>query len=382
MENKKEPPLVVHVIYQLGIGGLENGLVNLINKTPKTRYRHAIICLKGVTDFQERIKRDDVEIYELHKREGNDFSVFIRLYKLLKKLNPAVVHTRNLTAIECQLPAFLAGVKYRVHGEHGWDSFDPDGSNRKYQTLRRLFRPLVQKYIPLSTHLECYLKDKIGVPAGKIRRICNGVDTTKFHPLEEGDGHPEAYPFLDNKLFVIGTVGRMHGVKDQITLVKAFIRLLEKRPEQRDRLRLVLIGEGPLRAEAIALLSSSGDEALAWLPREREDIDLILRRFDLFVLPSKAEGISNTILEAMASRLPVIATDTGGNPDLVVGGKTGMLVPCEDPEEMALALTCYVDDPRLIKEQGEQGLIRVMEQFSLNKMVEKYLSLYDELLGK
>jgi len=382
VEKSEESPLIAHVIYQLGIGGLENGLVNLINQTPKTRYRHAIICLKGATDFKERINRDDVEIYELHKREGNDFSVFIRLYKLLKQLKPAVVHTRNLTAIECQLPAFLAGIKCRVHGEHGWDSFDPDGNNRKYQLLRRAFRPLVQRYIPLSAHLESYLKDKIGVSEGKIRRICNGVDTTKFHPLEESDGEPEpeSYPFHDNRLFVIGTVGRMHGVKDQITLVKAFINLLEKRPDQRDRLRLALIGDGPLREEAIALLTSTGNEALAWLPGERDDIDLILRRLDLFVLPSKAEGISNTILEAMASGLPVIATNTGGNPDLVVSGKTGMIVPCENPDEMASVLALYVDASQLAKEQGEQGLARVLAQFSLDKMVENYLGLYDELL--
>jgi sugar transferase (PEP-CTERM/EpsH1 system associated) len=376
------PPRVVHVIYSLGVGGLENGLVNLINQTPSDRYYHTIICLKEATDFKKRIKSEGVEVFELHKREGNDLSIFLRLYKLLKKIQPDIVHTRNLSAIECQLPAFLAGVRYRVHGEHGWDVFDPDGSNRKYQLLRKVFRLLVQRYIPLSSHLENYLKDKIGVPEGKISRICNGVDTVKFHPIQKSDSMPVGYPFSHKGLFVIGTVGRMHGVKDQITLVKAFISLLGKRPRQRDRLRLVLIGDGPLRNEAITLLSSAGYSDLAWLPGKRDDIDIVLRRFDLFVLPSQAEGISNTILEAMASGLPIVATETGGNPDLVVSGKTGALVPCKDPEKMALALSDYVDDPQRVREHGEQGLARVMEQFSLNKMVENYLGLYDEMLNK
>ena len=382
MNSEKNPPLVVNVIYSLGVGGLENGLVNLINQTPPSRYRHTIICLKEATDFKNRIKSGDVEVFELHKREGNDLSIFLRLYKLLKKIQPDIVHTRNLSAIECQLPAFLAGVRYRVHGEHGWDTFDPEGDNRKYQLLRRFFKPLVQRYIPLSSHLEDYLKDKIGVQESKIRRICNGVDTEKFHPLQSSDTLPENYPFTDSRLFVIGTIGRMQGVKDQITLVKAFNQLLSKQPELREKLRLVLVGEGPLREEALALLTTSGNAALAWLPGTRDDIELILRQLELFVLPSQAEGISNTILEAMASGLPVVATNVGGNPDLVVDGETGLLVPRENPEAMASALECYLNNPQLLNKHGEQGLARVMEQFSLDKMVEKYLGLYDELLEK
>lgn len=256
MKVTAKPPLVVHIIYRLGIGGLENGLVNLINKTAVNRYRHAIICLKDTSDFKARIKKHDVEIYELNKREGNDFSIFFRLFKLLRRIKPDIVHTRNLSTIECQLPVFLAGTKYRVHGEHGWDSFDPDGDNRKYQFLRRCFKPFVHLYIPLSGHLEEYLKNKIGVTQKKIRRICNGVDTKKFHPKTNVSNRPTAYPFGDEKLFVIGTIGRMHGVKDQITLVRAFIRLLESSPELRSKLRLVVVGDGPLHGEAMALLQT------------------------------------------------------------------------------------------------------------------------------
>ncbi|MFO7580368.1 MAG: glycosyltransferase, partial [Nitrosomonas halophila] len=119
-----EPPLIAHIIYHLGVGGLENGLVNLINHMPETRYRHVIICLKGYSEFHKRLHRDDIEIIALNKREGNDLRYYGRLFKLLRQLKPAIVHTRNLATIETQLVAVAAGVKARVHGEHGRDVFD------------------------------------------------------------------------------------------------------------------------------------------------------------------------------------------------------------------------------------------------------------------
>ena len=121
-------PLIVHIIYRLGVGGLENGLVNLINRIPADQYRHAIICLTDSTDFSKRIQRDNVAVYEIHKRPGHDAQSFVKVYKLLKQLKPDIVHTRNLAAIEYQVCAVLAGVPFRIQGEHGWDVFDPDGS--------------------------------------------------------------------------------------------------------------------------------------------------------------------------------------------------------------------------------------------------------------
>ncbi|HYE37942.1 TIGR03088 family PEP-CTERM/XrtA system glycosyltransferase [Methylocaldum sp.] len=374
-------PLVAHIIYRLGVGGLENGLVNLINRTPPDRYRHAVICLRDSTDFRSRLKKE-VPVYELHRREGQDFAVHARLYKLLRQLKPAIVHTRNLAALECQMAAWLAGIPRRAHGEHGWDVFDPEGSNRKYQWLRRFFRLLVHRYIPLSRHLELYLRKKIDVPEDRITRICNGVDTAVFHPAPDGKRRIEGCPFLDREeKIIIGTVGRMHGVKDQITLANAFLHLIDRRPDFRERVRLVLVGDGPLRAEVRHLLEEAGMGHLVWMPGERSDIADILRGLDIFVLPSQAEGISNTILEAMATGLPLVATDVGGNPELVVDGVTGILVPKENPEAMATALATYLDDREMVLAHGRAGLKRAKESFSLDGMVDRYLDVYDELLS-
>jgi glycosyltransferase involved in cell wall biosynthesis len=141
-----------------------------------------------------------------------------------------------------------------------------------------------------------------------------------------------------------------------------------------------MIGDGPLRLQAQKLLREIGAEALAWLPGERDDIRELMRAFDLFVLPSIAEGISNTILEAMATGLPVIATRVGGNPEVVVDGETGVLVSPSDPIAMANSIRTYVQNPELRLRHGKAARKRAVEHFSIEKMVEGYLSVYDEVL--
>ena len=373
--------MVVHVIHRLVMGGLENGLLNLINRMPPERYRHVIVCLKDATEFSQRIQREDVRIICLNRKDGQDFGMFVKLFRILRELRPDIVHTRNIATLECQLPAWLAGVRHRIHGEHGWDAYDPGGTNQKLQWLRRAFRPLVQRYIALSSQLNDYLLDKIGVPAVKIRQICNGVDTAIFQPAHgdklgiPGCPFPRPGPWV-----LVGTVGRMHGVKDQMNLVRAFLHLLEVRPDLKDTARLVLVGEGPLRQEAASVLREAGILDLAWLPGERNDVPDILRGLDVFVLPSQAEGISNAILEAMATGLPVVATAVGGNPDLVVDGATGRLVEAGNPKAMANVLAEYLDNPGQIRRHGEEGLRRVLDQFSLDRMVCQYMAVYDECL--
>ena len=133
-------PLVAHVIFRLDIGGLENGLVNLINRMDRSRYRHAIVCIDDYSEFAQRLEHQDVELYALHKRPGADPALHIKFWRLMRRLKPAIVHTRNLGALEYQAPALFAGVPHRVHGLHGWDMFDLHGTSAKYNLLNRIMR--------------------------------------------------------------------------------------------------------------------------------------------------------------------------------------------------------------------------------------------------
>jgi sugar transferase (PEP-CTERM/EpsH1 system associated) len=287
------------------------------------------------------------------------------------------VHTRNLAAFEYQLCALFAGVPYRLQGEHGWDVFDPDGNNPKYQWLRRLLGLTIHRFIPLSQQLQDYLQKKVGIPARKINRICNGVDTKIFYPSSGERQIPDDCPLDLNNHLIIGTVGRMHGVKDQLTLVKAFISACQQSQIFADRSCLFLIGDGPLRQQAIELLNESGLSDKAWLPGERHDIAQILRCMDLFVLPSKAEGISNTILEAMASGLPIIATNVGGNPELVLHAQTGYLVEKENPSLLATAMLELITDDQKRQQFAQAAFSRAQQEFSIDSMVARYQAVYD-----
>jgi sugar transferase (PEP-CTERM/EpsH1 system associated) len=357
-------------------------LVNLINRTPSERFRHAILCLTESGSFEQRLDpRKKVPVIALHGRPGHHFGEYLKVWKALKLLRPAVVHTRNLSALEAQIPAFfLRGVK-RAHGVHGRDVFDLEGKNRKYNLLRKSIRPLVGKYTTVSRDLRKWLIEAIGVSPDKVVQIYNGVDQDRFHPGERQPGLAPA-GFLDDKCMVIGTVGRLAAVKDQATLVRAFALLRKQASaETAQRLRLVLVGDGPSRGELEKLVAELELGEQAWLAGDREDIPEMLRLFDLFVLPSLGEGISNTILEAMATGLPVVATRVGGNPELVGDDKNGRLVQPGDPDALARLLREMVETPELRRDMGAAGLERVRRHFDWNRTVERYLAVYDELLA-
>ena len=129
-------PLVAHIVYRFDTGGLENGVVNLIDHMPRDAYRHMVVALTEVTDFRHRLRRDDVECIELHKPPGHGAKLYPRLFRLLREHRPAIVHTRNLAALEMQVAAWAARVPLRVHGEHGRDVEDLDGTSRQHQRLR------------------------------------------------------------------------------------------------------------------------------------------------------------------------------------------------------------------------------------------------------
>jgi sugar transferase (PEP-CTERM/EpsH1 system associated) len=376
---KADPrPLVVHVMHSFDVGGLENGVVNLINHLPRDSYRHAVVALTRVTDFRRRVRRDDVAFFALDKRPGHAVSLYPRLYRLFRELRPAIVHTRNLAALEVTVPARAAGVPVRLHGEHGRDVGDLDGSSRKYQWMRRLYRPFVTHYVALSRELERYLVSRVGIAQRRITQIYNGVDALRFYPALPRAAI-DGCPFTAADLWLVGSVGRMQAVKDPLNLARAFIRALALEPALRERLRLVMVGDGPLRAEVAATLAAAGAQDLAWLPGERGDVPEILRGLDAFVLPSLAEGISNTILEAMASGLPVIATTVGGNAELVADGVTGELVAAADPDALARVIVRQTADPHAARNAGHAGRQRAERIFSLDAMVESYLRLYDAL---
>ena len=375
----KNIPLVVHLIYRLDFGGLETLLVECINRMPADKYRHAIICLTDYTDFSKKITKPGVEIFSLHKPPGLAPGTHVSLWRLLRQLKPTILHTYNLSALEYAVAAALANVPVRVHGEHGRDASDPDGSNRKHNLLRRLLLPFYDCYYAVSADLRDWLKTTIGVPDRKNLLLGNGIDTVHFSPPAGAQRCvSEALPA---GCYVIGTVGRMQDVKNHAGLVDAFIRLLALVPEKRAQLRLAIVGDGPLLPSIREKIAAEGIADLVWLPGARTDIADIMRSFSIFVLSSIAEGTPITILEAMATGLPVVSTRVGGVPEVVVDGVTGMLVPASDAEALANAMALYVRQPELAVQHGMAGKERVLRQYSMASMLSAYTTMYDDMLA-
>lgn len=373
-------PLIAHVVFRFGVGGLENGMVNLINHLPHERWRHAIVSLTDVSgEFTERIECPDVRYLALGKRPGHLARDYPRLWREFRALRPAIVHTRNLAALEAVVPAWAAGVPVRIHGEHGWDVHDPEGRRHRYRLVRRLYRPFVNHYIALSQHLAEYLQQQVGVAPESIDQIYNGVDTERFHPGARAA--IAGCPFHAPEHWLIGSVGRLELIKDPLNLARAFIRALKLHPAAAERLRLVVVGGGALRQHVEALLADAGVGELAWLAGERADVPQFMRSLDCFVLPSRAEGVSNTMLEAMASRLPIVATRVGGNAELIESGTSGTLVPAADPDALAEAITAYHDGPEVARRHAEAAYHVALSRFSVATMVAAYASVYERALA-
>lgn len=375
-------PLIAHVVHRFSVGGLENGVVNLINHLNPERWRHAIVALTSVdAGFASRIRLPDVQFLSLNKPPGQGVWQYPRWWSLFRQLKPSIVHTRNLGALEAQVPAWLAGVPGRVHGEHGRDAADVDGTNRIHIATRRIYRPFVHQHIALGQELASYLRDKVGVRSQALNAIYNGVDTTRFQPAAKRQA-VEGCPFTDPGLWVVGTVGRMQTVKAQPILAKAFVQLMQQHPALRKHVRLVMVGGGDLRAECQAILDEAGLQDLAWLPGERSDVPDVMRSLDCFVLPSLAEGISNTILEAMASSLPVLATRVGANAELVQDGETGYVVPAGHVDALAEGLRRLAAEPAVAAAMGRAGRQSVEQRYSMQAMVDAYEGVYERVLGR
>jgi len=374
-------PSIFHVIHHLVIGGMENGLVNLINHLPEDRYRHSVLCIEDYSEFRQRIQRRDVDVIALHRSRRGASWVRREIFRLCRERRPAVVHTRALSGLDALLPAWLAGVPRRVHSEHGWDVDNLTGQAWKPALLRRLHSPLVQRYVAVSKDIERFLQRRIGIRPDRITQIYNGVDTERFVPGPPVDDLDWPRGFEGNHLLRFGTVGRIQRVKDHATLLRAVALLVARQPALRGRVRLVVVGDGPLLGASRDLAQALGIGDIVCFPGSSDRVPHWLRSFDVFVLPSLNEGISNTILEAMASGLPIVASRVGGNIELVEEGRTGQMVPAGSVEQFAGALERYAQDEALRREHGQAARNRALERFSLTTMVRSYQAIYDSMCG-
>jgi sugar transferase (PEP-CTERM/EpsH1 system associated) len=372
-----DKPLIVHVLYRLDTGGMERIIVSLINAS-RDRYRHAVIALNGFGALRGEIEHAVTACLSLDKKPGKDWACHGRFWRALRHLKPDLVQTYNVGTLDLAPVVKLAGVRRLVHAEHGRDAADPQGKNLKYLRLRRWMAPFIDRYVAVAPDLRDWLTDHAGIRRAKVAYIANGIDAAAFD-LPRGERRLLG-DFAPAGTVLIGHVARLDKVKDQAGLISAF-KFLREETGQAD-CRLVIAGDGPQRSALEKQIAELGLAASVRLLGNRGDVAELMAECDVFALSSIAEGMPVTLLEAMAARLPVVATDVGGVALVVDAGVTGTLVPANDPRAMAGALRAYVTDAPLRRQHGEAGCARVAAQFSLNAMVASYAALYDGLLGR
>lgn len=353
---------ICHLVLSLEPGGLENGVVNVVNGLDPAAFRSSVCCLRRTGEFAARI-RPDVAVTAMGLQSGNDPRTVLRLANLFRASGVDIVHTRNVEPFFYGLPAArLAGVPAVIHSEHG-RTF-PERPLRAM--AQRLLLRRVDAAFTVSAQLRADLARELRVSDSRFEVIYNGVDVTRFSPLERATEAADA-----TRPLRIGSVGRLVQVKNYPLLLRALARL----PAQR-RCTLLLVGEGPERGALAALASELGVADRVEFAGHRDDVPELLRTMDVFVLPSVSEGMSNTLLEAMAAGVPVLASDVGGNVEIIEPERSGLLFRCGDESHAAAQLLRLLESADLRRTLGQEGAMRVRRDFSIEAMLQRYAALY------
>jgi sugar transferase (PEP-CTERM/EpsH1 system associated) len=326
----------------------------------------------------DRIKRP-VDIYSLKKGDNRDYLLSLKISKVVRKVRPDIVHTRNWGTIDGVAGARIAGVKKIIHGEHGREATDPRGANSLRKRVRKLLGSWISQFVAVSDDLRSWLIDDVGISSAKVAQIINGVDTDFYSPSNQRQS-TRARLGIEPDSFVVGTVGRLDPVKDHETLLKAFHSASTSNEHR--KLVLIVVGTGPLEERLKALSKELNISAHIHFVGQQEDMQSLYQSMDIYVLPSIAEGISNTILEAMASGLPIIASNVGGNLELVEQGRNGFFFSPGSVDALAYLIGQYLHNDFIVREHGFQSRQRAIDKFSMYQMAHKYASLYTSFFEK
>lgn len=370
------PIRIMHVVDHLGKGGLENGVVNLIEHLDPARFEHVVYAIRKLGPNAERLEKRQVQVICQGKQDTDSPIQIGALVRGIRTVRPDIVHSRNWAAVE----AVLAGQWVRfckvVHSEHGLEADAQAREPRRRIWFRRLAYELADRVLSVSGQLRDLHAQRTGFDSRRITVIHNGVDRERYRPDPLARVRLRGELGLSDDQFCIGCVGNFFPVKDQMTALRA----MEGVAAREKQWHLLLIGDGPERPrlEAFVEAHAGWRQHVTFLGTSHR-VPELLQAMDVYVLPSIAEGISNSLLEAMASGIPVVATETGGNPEVVVDRESGLLFPVSDDRTLAAHLLTLREQDHLRRDLAQRALRRVREEFSLQSMVSKYADLYESL---
>lgn len=359
------PVRVLHVIHHLQPGGMEYGLIKLVNALGPDI--ESVICSTTTANpAMKAMLSGNVRVIELARRSGNDPRLVWELFRVFRRERPDIVHTHAWgTLVEGYVAARLARVPYVIHGEHGTLQTSP-----RQIRMQRWVWQRVDRLLSVSSRLAERMATTMRLPVERIAVVRNGVDLARFGRTPRADARRAFH--ADDGTVIIGHAGRLVDVKDQAALVAAAGLLAARHL----RFHVLIAGDGPNRTALQAQIDAHGVRDYVTLLGHRADVEPLYAALDVYVLCSRSEGMPNTILEAMASGVPVVSTRVGGADELVVDGETGRLVPAAQPERLAEALAELIASPERRRRMGAAGRVRAEESFSVDAMVDGYRTVY------
>jgi glycosyltransferase involved in cell wall biosynthesis len=363
------------------LGGVTHHLLSLVPRLEFHGFRAGVVCLQEGA-ATELLRSRGLPTYVAGKRGRGDLLTIPRLAALLRRLRPEIVHTHTLsTNFYGRAAARLARVPRRVTTVHTHMGellrYDPRGAggNRLLFGYNQRVTRRVDRVIAISESVRKWLLDSC-VPAARLRLVRCGIPLPSDAQLADDRRRARAAWGFGEDCWVIGNVARAHPVKDQVTLLEAAAPLLRADADA----RLVIAGDGPelprLRDRVAALSLDGRVKLLGPVPEGRA----LMSAFDVFALSSRLEGLPLAVLEAMAARRPVVATDVGGLSELVVPGASGLLVPAGSRDALRAALTQVRADADLARRFGEAGRRIVEEDYDEDRMAEGVAAVYREIL--
>jgi sugar transferase (PEP-CTERM/EpsH1 system associated) len=363
---------ILHVIESLEFGGAEKIVISLANSMVGT-HEIAICCLKKIGALGPDLDRH-INVFCLDKGEGNDYLLPLRLARLVRKGAYDLVHTHNWGAfLEGGFAGVMARTPVLIHTVHGPYADYPETRGARVKiSLRHFLERLVSRFFyriaAVSDAIGQYIVRDIRIDPRKVVTVHNGI------PAD--NGHPPAKARTGDVVFI--AVGRLAEIKNHRLMLGAFRQVLVSGAPA----RLLIVGDGPERANIERYLEANRLEDKVRLLGFRSDVGDLLREADVFILTSRYEGISIAMLEAMGAGLPVIATRVGGVPETVRDGKTGLLVGPDDLPGLAQAMRQLAESEESRREMGRRGRDFLIEEFSLAAMTERYRALYAGTAGQ
>ena len=373
---------VLYIIDSMIRAGAQTHVAAMIRGHDKNRFRPYLLCLQEKGPLGEVLEAEGypVTAYGLKRVYALQAACsYAKFVPFLKRERIDVVHAYMFAAqIYGIPPSRLAGVPLVIAGRR---DAGKHWTEPRYVRARRVSNMLSHLQIANADAIKDFIVDMEGVSPGKVRVVLNGVDVARFRPAVLPPAREEAP-------FTVGYVGSLIRMKEVDLLLRAFARVLPSSPQ----MKLHLVGGGPM--ERLRRREGETDVGLRALARELGIVDRVtfagpnahveeeLRKMDVFAFPAILEGTSNAVLEAMATGIPVIAADSGGNGELVVEGRTGFLFPPGDEQRMGELIVDLMRNEEKRREMGLAARQRVVERFTVQRMVADMERLNIEELGR